>query len=283
MAKPLPPDMNILIEKVCTNKPYSMPAMEMATDHYNIGYIISGDRKCMTFSHSYSYHSGDVALMAPYIYHRTLSLSPAPYERIMIKFSPDYVKPFITEFGKQFFTELYAQNVCHFTMESQKKIEKLFFDIYEEYCQNDPHKEFILQGILFRILKTVWDEHIPDSSVTYHPMPLTAPIIDALTFIENNYNQSPSVESAARIANFSTAYFSRLFHEQLGKSYSEYLDDIKLHHATILLIQTNLSIMEIAQQTGYCHGNYLSTKMKNKLGITPKEYRKNHRLKTDSI
>lgn len=281
MAKPLPPNINIFVEKVCTGKPYFMPAMEMATDHYNIGYIISGDRKCMTLSHSYSYHSGDVALMAPYIYHKTSSLSPVPYERIMIKFSPEYIKPFLTEFGKQFFTELYSQNVYHFTPESQKRIENLFYDIHEEFQKDGTHKEFILQGMLFRILKAVWDERIQDSSVTYHPMPLTAPIIDALTFIEKNYSQSPSIESAARIANFSTAYFSRLFHEQLGKSYSEYLDDIKLHHATILLIQTDLSIMEIAQQTGYCHGNYLSTKMKNKLGITPKAYRKNHRSKSN--
>ena len=107
MAKPLPINTNILVEKVCTTDSYAMPAMEMATDHYNIGYIISGDRKCMTFHCNYSYHAGDVALMPPYIYHRTIPASSALYERIMIKFSPKYIEPFIKEFGIQFFNELY--------------------------------------------------------------------------------------------------------------------------------------------------------------------------------
>lgn len=274
MAKPLPNNTNILVERICTKEPYSMPAMEMATDHYNIGYIISGDRKSMTFHCSYTYHAGDVALMPPYVYHRTISASSAPYERIMIKFTPEYVKPFIKEFGKQFFNELYDQKVCHYTVSSQKKIKQLFTDIYEEFQKWDAHGEFILQGMLFRILKTVWDDRIQNDPINYNPFPLTAPILDTLAFMEDNYSRNPSADEAAQIANFSTAYFSRLFSKQLGKSYSEYLDDIKLHHATILLIQTNKSVMEIAQETGYCHGNYLSVKMKKKMGMTPKEYRR---------
>ncbi len=276
MAKPLPINTNIYVEKICTNATYVMPTMEMAEDHYNISYIISGDRKCITFHCSFDFHAGDVALMTPYIYHKTIATSSTPYERIMIKFSPEFVEPFIKEFGKQFFNELYELKVCHYTQDSQKKIEQIFHDIYEEFQKNDSHKEFILKGMLFRLLKIVWDERIQEQPVHYNHHTLTPPILNVLTFIDENYSKNPSVEDAAKIANFSTAYFSRLFSKQLGKSYSEYLDDIKLHYATILLVTTSKSLMEIAQETGYCHGNYLSVKMKNKLGMTPKEYRKKH-------
>ena len=274
MAKPLPQNTNILVEHIRSDNSYCMPSMEVATDHYSLSFIRSGDRKCITYLYSFTYHGDCVTLMAPYIYHQTLSTSSFPYEKIMIKFSPKFVEPFIKEFGIQLFNELYSQNVYHYSKDVLTKIRQMFVDIYEEYIKSEAHSEFILQGMLFRILKTVWQERLQAYSIKYNANPLTAPILNVLTFIENNYSSNPSVNDAAKVAGFSTAYFSRLFKKQLGKSYSEYLDDIKLHYACILLIQTNQSIMEIALKTGYCHGNYLAVKMKQKLGMSPLEYRR---------
>ena len=91
---------------------------------------------------------------------------------------------------------------------------------------------------------------------------------------ENFYYRNPSLEETAGAANFSAPYFSRLFHAQMGKSYSEYLNHVKLRHVCILLAQTSLSVMEIAQETGFCHGNYLSEQFKRKMGMTPGQFRR---------
>ena len=96
--------------------------MEMATDHYSIGYVISGDRRTITPNATYSYHAGDVAMSPPYVYHRTVAESGEPYERILIKYTPDFVKPFIEKVGRKTFDDLYESRVCHFTKEAQEKI-----------------------------------------------------------------------------------------------------------------------------------------------------------------
>lgn len=268
---------NIYVERKMLGISYSMPTMKMARDYYEVGYIISGDRKTITPTETYYCGPGTVGMTPPYIYHRTMSTSDKPYERILIKFTPAFVKPFIQEMGQQVFDQLYEEKICHFTKASQEKLLRMFLEMAEEFEKNGEHKEFILQGMLFRLLNTIYEEKLPASNVTRNLTPLTPPIMDAIVFIEDNFAKNPTLEQAAQVAGFSTAYFSRLFSAQLGKSYSEYLDNIKIQHVLMLLTRTKKSIMEIAEETGYCHGNYLNSQFKKKVGMTPGEYRKRNR------
>jgi len=248
--------------------------MEMATDHYSLSYIISGDRATITPSGTFSYHAGMVTGSPPFRYARTVSKSDVPYERILLKFSPEIVTPFIEKVGQQIFDGIYEQVFFSFSEDSRVKIEKMFFDMLYEYEKETPYREFILQGMLFRLLLFIWEERIPEEGVNTAKTTLTPPIVEAISYIEKSYYQNPSLEETANVAGFSPAYFSRLFHTQMGKSYSEYLSSVKLHHASILLVQTDKSIMEIAQETGFCHGNYLNELFKKKMGMTPGQFRK---------
>lgn len=274
MALPLREGTHIYIERKVFDADYVMPAMEMATDHYSLSYIISGDRATITPSGTFVYHEGMVTGSPPYRYARTVSKSDKPYERILIKFSPEFVTLFIEQVGQQIFDGIYEQVFFSFPPEGQKKIEKMFMDMVDEYKKEMPYREFILQGMLFRLLLTIWEERIPAEGVNTAKMTLTPPIVEAISYIEKCYFQNPSLEETAAVAGFSPAYFSRLFHTQMGKSYSEYLSSVKLHHSSILLVQTDKSIMEIAQETGFCHGNYLNELFKKKIGMTPGQFRR---------
>lgn len=275
MATPLKEGTNISVEWKHFGVSYAMPSMEMATDHYSAGFIVSGDRKTITPVGTYSYSAGDVGLTKPYLYHRTVAESAKPYERILIKYTPEFIKPFIENMGQQVFDEIYEKNVCHFTGKARQKVKEIFVRMEEVYTKDRPYKEFILQGMLFYLLTVIWEERLPDTEGMERRTPLTVPVMEAVTYIENFYYKNPSLGEAARAANFSEAYFSRLFREQLGMSYTEYLNNVKLRHVKVLLAQTDKSIMEIAQETGYCHGNYLSGQFKKAVGMTPGAYRKN--------
>lgn len=275
MAIPLKEGTHINVERKVFEPGYDMPSMEMAMDHYDIGYVISGERSIITPLGTYNYGKGMVAGSPPFVYGRTVARSQDKYERVLIKFTPEYIEPFVKEVGQQIFDGIYEKKrVFRFSEEGRIKIEKMFLDMVEEFEKNSLHKEFILQGMLFRLLLTIWEEQLPEEGVEQHPTPLTPPIMDVISFVENEYYRSPSLEEAAQVANFSPAYFSRIFHKQMGKSYSEYLNNVKLRHVQILLTQTDKSVMEIAQETGYCHGNYLNELFKKKFGMTPGKYRK---------
>ncbi len=273
MPYPIPEGQSFTIEHALFPKGSSMPFMQMATDHYNIGYMISGDRRCITPMQTYDYHSGDVAMQIPYVYHRTVATTDAPYERILIKFTPEFAKPFLDHVGQHIFDELFRLKVCRFHTASQEKIKKMFFELNEEYQKDTPHKEFILQGMLFRLLCTVWEERIPDELPAVNPSPLTQSMIDAVYHIETHYYKNLTLEETAQTAGLSTAYFSRLFHSQLGISFSEYVSNVRIQHAKILLSQSRKSITEIALETGFCSGDYFSSQFKAKTGMTPSAFR----------
>lgn len=277
MPVPMKEGAHINVERKRLGTSYSMKTLEMAMDYYELGYIISGDRKTITPTETYFAGAGAVGLTPPYIYHKTMAASEEAYERILIKFTPAYVEPFIKEMGQPMFEQLYEQKICYFVEDTRKRIEQMFFEMVEEFEKENPHREFLLQGMLFRLLYTIYEERLPEEGIVHNITPLTPPIMDAIVFVEDHYASNPSLEEAAAVAGFSTAYFSRLFSSQLGMSYTEYLDNIKIRHAQVLLAQTKKSVMEIAEETGYCHGNYLNSQFKKKVGMTPGEYRRQHR------
>lgn len=277
MSKPMEEGTGIYVEYKKMGKGYAMPVMEMAKDYYEVGYIISGDRKTITPTTIYQAGAGCVGFTPPYVYHRTMPTSDAPYERVLIKFTLEFVEPFIREVGQQVFEQLNEQKICHFSENATKKIAQMFLEMAEEYQKQSPYRELVLQGMLYRLLLTIYEERLPESGVIPNRTPLTPPVMDAIVFIENHYASNPTLQQTAKEVGFSAAYFSRIFSAQLGKSYTEYLDDVKIKHAMILLTQTEKNIMEIAEETGYCHGNYLNSRFKKKIGMTPGQYRRQNK------
>lgn len=268
------PQIYILRNKSSVEAP--MPTIGMTKDYFEVGYILSGARKIITPDKTYNASAGMVGITHPYIYHKTVAIAE-PYECILIRFTWAFAEPLIQRVGRTLVDKLNAQTIFDFSETSQKKIIRMFLEMEEEYKKDSPYKEFVLQGMLFRLLFAIYEEKLSVSNVMTNSTPLTPPIMDAIVYMENNFMNNPTLEETAKVAGFSTAYFSRLFAAQVGKSYTEYLDNIKIKHAQILLTQTKKTIMEIAEETGYCHGNYLNSQFKKKVGMTPGQYRKKNR------
>ena len=101
--------------------------------------------------------------------------------------------------------------------------------------------------------------------------------------MEQNYSKNPSLEETAAVAGYSPAYFSKLFHAQLGKSYSDYFAVIKLKHVQHLLLSTDKTITEIALDTGYRHVSNLSEHFRKLTGMSPLQYRRLQKTNADAL
>lgn len=274
MARPMPEGCEFTITRRSLPRDYEMPTMEAATDHYNLGYLISGSRITITPNITYTQHPGYVGTLAPFIYHRTVPASKEVYESILIKYTLAFAKPFTDAFGMQALNRIYENPTNRFEPEIQNKIYHLLLDMLDEYEKESPYRNFALQCMLFQILILILEKRLPDDGVTTHSTPLTPPIIEALYYMEKHYPDKLSLETVAEISGFSPAHFSKVFQSQLGKSYSEYLSDIRLKHVQELLLTTKKSITEIALETGYTYPGNLTEQFKRKIGMTPMAYRK---------
>jgi transcriptional regulator GlxA family with amidase domain len=76
----------------------------------------------------------------------------------------------------------------------------------------------------------------------------------------------------------SRAQLCQKFHTELGTTPIKYVTALRLEKAKKLLVETNLTLDQISECCGYQNGFYLSRVFKNNCGVTPKQYRLEHRL-----
>ncbi len=82
--------------------------------------------------------------------------------------------------------------------------------------------------------------------------------------------------------NLSSGYLSSLFKNLFGVSFQDYLNNIRMEKAKLLLLTTELKNYEIGVLVGIDNFNYFNSKFKKTFGITPKEFKKQVLEKSDS-
>ncbi len=98
-------------------------------------------------------------------------------------------------------------------------------------------------------------------------------ISKAKSYIDENYQKDISLDDVSRFVDISPYYFSKLFKQEEGRNFIEYLTAIRMNAARRLLKDPGLSIKEICAMSGYSDPNYFSRIFKKYEGVTPSEYR----------
>ena len=122
MPSKLPEGVQIQVSRRSLPSDYEMPTMAMSVDHYSVGFLVSGDRRTITPQQTYDAHAGDVTVMPPYLYHRTISLSSAPYESYLIKFTQQAVEPLVRTTAPGFLEDMMERKIHHFPESARARI-----------------------------------------------------------------------------------------------------------------------------------------------------------------
>ena len=94
-------------------------------------------------------------------------------------------------------------------------------------------------------------------------------------YIDEHYMESNlSLDELAAITSLSKFHMIRLFEESYGISAGRYITQQRMRQCARLLIDTNMTIDQIAQLTGYENGNYLAKVFKQYYALTPTQFRK---------
>src|SRR5262249_41799443 len=94
-------------------------------------------------------------------------------------------------------------------------------------------------------------------------------IVRALEKIEASYAEALGVEDLARAAGMSRFHFSRLFHEQVGKSPYQYLIAVRVTHARELLAGGRTTVTEAALAVGFSDLSRFSRAFREHFGESP--------------
>ncbi|MDD6483537.1 MAG: AraC family transcriptional regulator [Clostridiales bacterium] len=101
-----------------------------------------------------------------------------------------------------------------------------------------------------------------------------------IDFVENNFSDANlCITIVAENVGISTRKLSRMFLEEMGMRFSEYLIDFRIQKAKEFMLNSDLNIKDISKSIGIENDTYFYKRFKEKCGMTPTEFRKNNRRK----
>lgn len=158
-----------------------------------------------------------------------------------------------------------------FSRGTTRLMEMRFFNLVNKQGF-DAFLEF--QGILFDLSlsggqKVLSNMATPTSKAFYH----NEQIEKLFHYVNTHYGQRIRLEEAASLLNMSVVSFSRLIKQRTGKSFVDFVNEIRLGFATRLLIETGKRISEICFECGFNNISNFNRTFKRKHGSSPTDFR----------
>jgi len=122
------------------------------------------------------------------------------------------------------------------------------------------------------ILHTIVDR-LSGIIASFRGIPHAAALRKAENFIMENYTKKISLKEIAAVAGLSAPYFSTIFKEEMGENLSKYLNRLRVEKASRLLLETDMSLGEIAACCCFEDQSWFSKIFKAYTGISPGKYR----------
>ena len=103
-----------------------------------------------------------------------------------------------------------------------------------------------------------------------------------LQYCRNHYTEAISVKSVAEALSISESYVSHIFSNILGYSFPQYINNLRVEHACVLLKSTKKSCTQIAAESGFSTLRTFNRVFLQWLNITPLQYRKQAKADAES-
>lgn len=119
--------------------------------------------------------------------------------------------------------------------------------------------------------------------------PPLAPEADAslkermLAFIEENHADALSLQAVADRLGYSPAYLTSLLRRETGKTIQQWISEVRMRHARRMLVETDASIKQIADQVGYADPNYFVRLFRKMYGVPPMTWRQMNASNSDAL
>ncbi|HTD40424.1 MAG TPA: AraC family transcriptional regulator [Mucilaginibacter sp.] len=123
-----------------------------------------------------------------------------------------------------------------------------------------------------RNMRTLSDPSFTNEKFNYN----SRRIEKVFEYMNNNYNRQVSLAEVSRIANMPEASFSRFIKKRTGKTFIDSLNEIRLGHASRMLIDTTNTVAEIAYKCGFNNISNFNRIFKRKKFCIPKEFRETY-------
>ncbi len=243
-------------------------------------YILDGEHKAWVDGTLYTVSEGDIILINSSYVHG-FEYYEGSY--LCLRFDPEviynshknavgmkYILPFILNGSKH--NAIFRKNNLE-----NSNVPELLFRIHKEYNEKHFGYEYASQIMINEIylwFLRYWNNRKINMDFENEVTSGTAKWLNKVfTYVAENYSLSITTLEVANLCNMSYSYFSRSFKKIMHKSFSEYLNYVRITEAEKLLLTTDMNITEIAVSVGFSTSSYFIQQFKNFKSSSPKQYK----------
>ena len=236
--------------------------------------VLSGVLHVRLNQESYQVEAGQTVFVNPETLHQAYP-EDCIYECLV--FHPDFI-PALDDDSKSFMEGI--KNLEYIVQSHQNDpSEPLAVDIHNlfDIMETDtPGSKLRVIGALYQLFGDVLDRKLYQVAETLPPAAdkKLPKLKTVLSFIRGNYHSAITLEDIARAAGMSRKYVCSFFKEMTTKTPMEYLKLYRIERAARKLINTDMSVTEIALSCGFNDFSYFIKTFKQIKGTTPAKYRK---------
>lgn len=230
-------------------------------DYYLI-YIISGKMQLSSGNTKAEAFDGDVVIFPPKKEYGHIHPENEKLNYLWVHFTGSDVEKILKEYKIGIFPQV---NKTTEKNHIQTRFQRLFdcFLINDELREKDLTAS--LDKLLIEIARAIRDRDVPRKSLS-----------KALRYINDYYNTAIKIPDLAKMENMSMTGFNLSFKEKMGASPTKYIINLRMNTARELLEDSDLPIKQISVMCGYPDYHFFAKVFKENVGISPKNYRKQH-------
>ena len=232
---------------------------------YELFYVKSGSVDFIIGNTNYTLTDGNLLVIPPYVAHRSLYKSTAFTQRYEICVNEECLEDSM----KQIMTKL-SQNICYaISLKYQEPIVKLLDKMCEEKVSEKEYAEELNIAYTHAFLITLYRNALGNPVSGHKESNLSQKIME---YISGHYAEDIKMSEVAAACNICESYLYKVFKQHTGLKMNDYLNFTRIMHAERLMRESDLPLMEIADQCGFHDSNYFSTVFKKYKNMPPGKF-----------
>lgn len=228
------------------------------------------------------FNPGDLVLVGSYLPHLWRNdmahysqdnLEETKVETIVTKFTKDFI-------GEDTFENPEFSDIAKLLNDSKYGISfgedvgaKLGKDLLELPNLSRPEQGIQLLNILYQLSKTSDKNYLSSTDMRQYATEHSKRIDGVIKYISDNYSKKITLNDVSGVACMTTNSFCRFFKKMTNKSFTQFLNEVRIRNASRLLVQENVSVSSVCYAVGYNSITNFNKQFKQIMGTTPKNYR----------
>ena len=265
-------------------KQFNFPnALRHKCNYYTLVYLYEGSGQLILDENTFQMQAGDFYLVPPGVYYAiqpTLdslcicmnlrqSFVAAEYKNIF------HEDPLITRFITNSLAPEHTMTYLAIHTGESEMVQTLVLAIFTEYINQDKFSNATMKNMLSLMFALILrnDKTAMDASIK--TTRLDQQYQQIIQYLKQNY-QTADLSSLSEHIHFSKQYICKIVKEKTGDTFNTLLMNIRLEMVEQYLLESDLTLENIAYLCGFTAPSHLSKVFKNHYGMSPSSYRKEH-------